>query len=459
MTLSLRGFLQNRLRSPAFRTLIVVTGIGVLCKATALGRELLIAAHFGASESLDSFLVAVIIPVTVANVVGNVLAISLLPQLLKVRHEQGPVAELDAQQRSLFWSILLLAGVATAFAAGGPWFLPWLSPGFSEAGRELTQKLLWAATPFGVIAGTTRLYAVLAESEGRFARTSFSPMLTATFSIALLILGGPSPIILVAGLTAGATAELLFNAAALSNTRYRALPRPGAFTPFEAALVAVAWPVSIGSFLQGLTVIADQSMASLAGPGGVSELTYGNRFVAVAISLLGAPLLSYAFPQFARLVAERRFLDLRRTFRRFAILSVAISIPAVVVLSGLSERIVEATFQRGRFSADVAEHVGLVQALSALQIPFTIVAMLGLRCVFALKLRHIMLYQGTATVLTNLALDYFLLKTLGVPGIALATSIVAAGTCGFMLIVVERAIDREVDRDATSSQVSAARAA
>ena len=75
------GRLSKWMRSPVFRTLVVVGGIGVVCKLAALGRELLIAAHFGASESLDAFLVAVILPVTLANVIGNVLATSLLPQL------------------------------------------------------------------------------------------------------------------------------------------------------------------------------------------------------------------------------------------------------------------------------------------------------------------------------------------------------------------------------------------
>jgi peptidoglycan biosynthesis protein MviN/MurJ (putative lipid II flippase) len=133
------------------------------------------------------------------------------------------------------------------------------------------------ATPFGVISGTTRMYAVLAESEGRFSTTSLSPILTAMISMAILVAGGASPVILVLGLTVGAGAELAFNAAALRGTRYRIMPRPGRISSFEAALVAVAWPLSLGAFLQGLTVTVDQSMASLAGPGGVSELGYGLR--------------------------------------------------------------------------------------------------------------------------------------------------------------------------------------
>ena len=447
MTLAIAGLIRERLKSSAFRTLLLVTGIGVLCKATALGRELLIAAQFGASEALDAFLVAVIIPVTVANVVGNVLATSLLPQLLQARREHGPSAELEAQQRALFWGIVLLSVVACTFAAAGPWLLPWLSPGFTTSTASLTQRLLWAATPFGVIAGTTRIFAVLAEAEGKFSRTAFSPMLTALLSMALLAIRGACPFVLVTGLTLGATAELIFNASALRGTRYRALPRPGRFTPFEATLVAVTWPVSIGSFLHGLTVIVDQSMASLVGPGAVSELTYGNRFVAVTISLVGTPLFSFAFPRFARLVAEQKFPELRREFRRFAWMAAGISLLPMLALSGLAGRIVEATFQRGRFSPDVAEHVALVQALGALQIPTTIVAMLGLRCVFALKLRHVMLYQGAGTVLINALLDWVLVNWLGVPGIALATAILSALTCGFILLVVERAIQSEMAGD------------
>ena len=217
--LALRGRLSTLLKSPVFRTLVLVGGIGVVCKLAALGRELLIAAHFGASTSLDAYLVAVILPITIANVVGNVLATSLLPQLLKVRHEQGPAAETAAQQRALFWSILLLTSLSVAFAALGPIVIPWLSPGFSLESQRLAQELLWMATPYGVLAGLTRVFAVLAESEGRFARTSLSPLLTAMLSMAILVVGGARPGILVAGLTAGTAAELIFNASALRGTR------------------------------------------------------------------------------------------------------------------------------------------------------------------------------------------------------------------------------------------------
>jgi putative peptidoglycan lipid II flippase len=460
MTLSLAGRLSRGLRSPAIRTLVVVGGIGVLCKVAALGRELLIAARFGASESLDAFLVAVVVPMTISNVVGNVLATSLLPQLLKVRQEQGLAAEVEAQRRAVFWSIVLLALVAVAFALAGPWALPWLSPGFTEGTRELTQRLLWMATPFGVIAGTTRLYAVLAESEGRFARTSFSPLLTAVLSVAVILLAGhEAPWVLVAGLTLGATVELAFNASALQCTRYRCLPKVGRFTAFETTLMAVAWPVSLGAFLYGLTTVVDQSMASLAGPGAVSELTYGNRFVAVVVSLVGTPLLQYAFPQFAKLAAEREFGRLRVEFRRFAFLALAVSVPLMIVLSAMSGLIVEATFQRGRFSPETAERVALVQTLSALQIPSVIVLMLGIRAVFALKLRHIMLYQGLGAVLANVVLDYVLVRSLGVPGIALATAVVTTGTCGFVLLVVRGAIRAEVDGEAERMTADVARAA
>jgi putative peptidoglycan lipid II flippase len=384
--------------------------------------------------------------VTIANVVGNVLATSLLPQLLKIRHEQGPGAETAAQQRALFWSILLLTSISLTFAALGPMVIPWLSPGFAPESRRLAEELLWMATPYGVLAGMTRVYAVLAESESRFARTSLSPLLTATLSMVILVLGGARPGILVAGLTAGTAAELIFNATALRGTRYRAIPRAGRFSAFESSLVAIVWPLSLGAFLQGLTVTVDQSMATLAGPGAVSELSYGIRFIAVAIGLVAMPLLQYAFPQFAKLAAANRFEELRSQFRKFAILAAAVSLPPMIVLSGASRWIVETTFERGRFTPEMADRVALIQSLSALQLPFVIVAMLGLRAVVALKLRHVMFYQGAAMVVANLALDWLLLKQLGVPGIALATTIIQIGSCLFMLLVIERTVQQETAR-------------
>ena len=140
-------------------------------------------------------------------------------------------------------------------------------------------------------------------------------------------------------------------------------------------------------------------------------------------------------------------------------LALVVSVPPMIMLSGLSGLVVEWTFQRGRFTPETADRVALIQALGALQIPFTIVAMLGLRAVFALKLRHIMLYQGAGMVLANVALDYVLMRWLGVPGIALGTAIVAAGSCAFMLVVVRNAIRTQLAECESTPASQVARAA
>ncbi len=430
-------------RSPAAGTLAVTTAIGLLCKGTAFGRELLIAARFGATPALDVYLVAIMIPTLVVNVAGNVLAISLLPQLLKVRREHGPAAEAIAQRRGVFWCLLALTALALLLSATGPLTLPWLAPGFSAAELGRAAQLQWAATPFGVLASASRLYAVLAEAEGRLRRSSFSPLLTALASIGLLVsFGGDSPGLLIVGLTIGAAAELIYNAAGLRGTRYDAVPIPGAWTDFERALLSVVWPISLGTLIQGTTVMIDQSFASLAGGGAISELAYGGRIVAVTIGLVGTPLLQMAFPRFAALAAGNQPDELWRQFLRFCGVTLAASLPLVVVLSGLSSWIVSMTFERGAFSAEVATRVSLIQAFGALQIPLTIIWMLGQRVLFSYGMRRAMLMQGIAAVMVNLALDAILFRWLGVPGIALATSALAFVMAAFVTGIIFRSVRR-----------------
>ena len=61
-------------RSSTLRTLLMVGGVGVLCKATGLGRELLVGPTSSKRSARCLSSSAVIIPAVLVNVIGNVLA-------------------------------------------------------------------------------------------------------------------------------------------------------------------------------------------------------------------------------------------------------------------------------------------------------------------------------------------------------------------------------------------------
>jgi putative peptidoglycan lipid II flippase len=439
--------------SPVLRVLIGTGLIAVVCKLIGFAREVVVASTYGATEALDAYLVAIALANLMFNAISGAIGAALLPRLLTIRQEQGPGVERAAQQRATFWTVLVMAAAGTACATAAPWFLPWMSPGFSAATRNLAASLIWGVVPYCVLSGVAQVWAILANSEGRFAVTAATPGIVSTASILVLIATGPtaSPWPLVIGLTFGAACDLAVTGKALFGTRYSLVPKGGRWSSFEAGLIRNIWPLSLGAILHAGTFVVDQAMASLVGPGTISELNYGNRLVAMVISLFGLTINRVAFPEFSRFAAAKAWPELRTSIRRYAVLTCALGLPAMVILAAAARPIVTATFRRGQFTTDVAGSVALIQAMFALQIPFYLVGTLIVRAAMALEMNRLTLFIGCGTVVGNAAINMLLMGPLGAPGIALGTSTVYLGTCIVLSLMVHREIRR---RELASNEIS-----
>ena len=83
-----------------------------------------------------------------------------------------------------------------------------------------------------------------------------------------------------------------------------------------------------------------------------------------------------------------------------------------------------------------------MQALYFLQLPFYLVGILGVRLLSALGHNRTLLAISAVNVVTNLAGDWLLMKWLGLPGIALSTSLVYAGSAALIWWAVKTKLPR-----------------
>jgi putative peptidoglycan lipid II flippase len=185
-------------------------------------------------------------------------------------------------------------------------------------------------------------------------------------------------------------------------------------------------PVVLGSLLMSSSAVVDQSMAASLGSGTVSVLDYGNKIVALVLSIVALSLSTVLFPRFSRLIAAGRWDELGRTINGYAKWILLASFPVVVLLAVLAEPMIRLLFERGKFTADTTRAVSLVQACLSLQVPFYIVAMLGTRALSAMDANQIVLRIGALNLLMNIAGNYAFMQWFGVNGIALSTSLMYA---------------------------------
>jgi putative peptidoglycan lipid II flippase len=114
------------------------------------------------------------------------------------------------------------------------------------------------------------------------------------------------------------------------------------------------------------------------------------------------------------------------------------SLPIVATLTIWSAPLVAAVYERGSFTAADTAVVAEVQAFLALQIPFYIAGMVLVRLVTALGSTRALTWISLVNTLLNVGLNLVLIRYMGLPGIALATSLMYLASFTMLLLHVRR---------------------
>jgi putative peptidoglycan lipid II flippase len=192
--------------------------------------------------------------------------------------------------------------------------------------------------------------------------------------------------------------------------------------------------------------LIDQVVAASLGTGAVSSLNFGARVPLAVVGIGSLSLSTFVFPEFARLIVARDHSELREKVNRYTFLALIASIGLTLVLFAFSEPIVSLLFQHGAFTTADTVITSNIQALFLLQLPFHVSSMVLVRLISAFGRNYVLMAFGFIMVLVNTVADIVLAQWLGVPGIALATSIVFV--ISFCLLWFEA---RRVLRDAEAS--------
>jgi putative peptidoglycan lipid II flippase len=153
------------------------------------------------------------------------------------------------------------------------------------------------------------------------------------------------------------------------------------------------------------------------------------------------------FPHFSRMVAAEQWSAVRQTLRTYGALILGGGAVVAVAMIVFSAPLVRLMFERGAFSPDDTRLVARVQALYALQIPFYLLSMVGVRLLSAMRGNRTIMWISFSSFVTNVAGNFVCMRVWGLPGIALSTSIVY---CLSMLLVLTAVSRRFAEFDRVS---------
>lgn len=429
----------NKLTSGSINRQIFAAAVTValgtaLVKVVALVKELVVAWKFGIGDTLDAFLIALLVPSFLINVIAGSFNSALIPTYIQVREQEGKNAAQKLFSGTAVWSLALLGITTILMLLTAPLYLPLIAAGFSVQKLNLTFKLLWAIAPLVLLSGIINIWSAVLNAGERFALAALAPIMPPAITILLLLLVNSWGVFaLVAGLVCGAVLEIIFLGAALHRQGISLRPK---WHGFDANLRQVAnqyLPMIAGSFLMCSANLVDQSMAAMLSPGSVAALNYGNRVIAFPITLTTTALSNAVIPYFSKMVAHQNWTSVRHTLKRYMWLIFVTTVPLTGILILFSELIVQILFQRGSFTAKDTQLVAQIQACFALQIPFYVGNILIVRLISGIGCNQILMYGSAINLIANIAFNYLFLQLLGIAGIALSTSLVYAISFSFLL--------------------------
>lgn len=436
----------NRQIFAATITVALFTG---LVKFASVGKELVVAWRFGTGDEIDAFIMAMVVPTFVINVVSGSFKSALIPVFIKIREQQGKPAAQRLFSGVALWALGLLVLTTILMVIAAPVYLPLLASGFTAEKLRLTTRLMWSLSPLIMLYGIINIWSGILNAGEKFALAAFSPAITPLATVILLLIFPSWGIFaLTGGLICGSILEIIILGIGLRRQKISIIPR---WSKYDVNLDQVSSqyiPVATGSFLMCSATLVDQSMAAMLDSGSVAALGYANRVIALPLTLTTLALGTAVVPYLSKTIAQQDWSKINHTFNYYLRLIFLSTIPLTIVLVFTSKLIIQILFERGSFDAGDTQIVAQIQTCYALQIPFYIANIFVVRLINSLEVNYFLSWGAGINLLVNIVANYAFVQWFGVKGIALSTSCVYLISFIFLYTLTNKHL-RQISADNT----------
>ena len=199
-------------------------------------------------------------------------------------------------------------------------------------------------------------------------------------------------------------------------------------------------PATIGLSVEQINGFVDALCASLLEEGSVSALYYANRIMQLPLALFGTAMSTAVLPFFSRNAAEGRKEANQELVTKSLSATYFVIIPAGVGLMIAGFPIIRLLFERGEFSSYAS-----LQTFAALRYyAMGLFAFSGVKIVtavfYSMKDTATPVRVGACAMAVNILLNIILMRSMGVAGLALATTLASVFNLGWLLRIAHKKV-------------------
>ena len=419
----------SRIRSTViggiFADSAVVIVTQIIAMAMVFFYSMVTASWFGVGAEMDAFVMANTVPNYIVNLVTGGFAAAMIPTFISAMKHEGPESAQQLFSNIGMLLIVSLALIGIVSILSGKYLLAVICIGFDHQTLTLATNLYYILVPAMIFTGLIVQWSAVLNALDSFAMPGIARAFQGLFGVGIVWLLGSilGIFVLPIAVLLGAVLQVYILGRCLVKKHIRLMPRwSGLGTRTRETLKQYSWVFISSAFLL-VTPIVDQVMASSLDQGSVAALNYGNTLALAFQGLLSMALGTAILPHFSRQSSDGNINELRRTLSFYILVLLVLTVPMTIATFHWSDLIVRIVYQRGLFTENDTQVVSSVQRMAALQVPFFLIGITGARFLSSTFQNEVLMKVGLITTGAKIGLNFFLLPRLGLPGLALATSI------------------------------------
>jgi len=420
-------FLSGPIHSVSMAAFIIAVA-GIASRLFGFLRDRILAAQFGAGDTLDAYYAAFRIPdLLYSFLVLGALSAAFIPVFteLYVQKKEHEAWRLSSQVLHLLvFALGLVSIVAMIFMHS---LMDVLVPGFSPEKKELTEQFTRIMLLSPILLGISAVFGGVLVSLKRFVLYSIAPIfynLGIIFGAVFLVrIMGPSG--LAWGVVLGALLHVLVQYIDLRACGFRYTFAVSGIWKSKAVrqILLLMIPRSLGMAINQISFLVVTVFASTLMSGSLAVFTLANNIQSVPLGLFGIAFSLAVFPSLSALAAkhsEEEFFNLfATTFRRILFFVLPISVLMIV----LRAQVVRVILGSGQFGwSDTIATFGVLGILSLSLFAQSLIPLLA-RAFFALQNTKTPLYIALVSEAFHIVLIFLLMRRYEINGLAMAFSI------------------------------------
>lgn len=328
-----------------------------------LVRDRVFAHYFGNSDAADAFRAAFRIPNILQNLFGEgVLSASFIPVYARLRAEERH-EEASQLAEAVFALLLLITTVlVTVGIFATPWLIDLIAPGFHDAKRQLTIKLVQILFPGAALLVFSAWCLGILNSHRRFFLSYAAPVAWNVAMITTLVWGGRHhtdarlAVLLAIGSVVGSVLQFLVQLPTVLRFLWPLRIHLNFKSLHVGAVTRNFFPVFLSRGVVQVSAYVDSWLASFLGTGAVSALAYAQTLYTLPVSLFGMAVSAAELPAMSSALGteEQIAADLRRRLQNGLHQIAFFVIPSAVAFVLLGDVVVATVYRSGHFQhADV----------------------------------------------------------------------------------------------------------